>query len=130
MFSGENSFPVETDKKCPCTSADDHRAIRRANIEDALTFFGKWEELYSIRDRYERKQRIKERLNYKHFLDLGLFTHDLKNARESFLEWFQQTAVVGDSGDADVDLDELLLSESVDSVKYKLALWFDQEWKK
>ena len=47
--SSEFVRPVSTNKTCPHVTDEAHHAIRRANIEEALTHFHKWDEIESIR---------------------------------------------------------------------------------
>jgi predicted RND superfamily exporter protein len=127
--------PVDTSKTCPHISDEDHKASRLANIEDAVTRcayinhyhnimalfvltvlvvmvwygmvrFNKWGEVEALREKYTARQALKEKLNYQHFLDLGLSTRDLHVAKGQFCAWLESKQ----------QQEELLQNGIVDSV--------------
>jgi hypothetical protein len=51
--------------------------------------FNKWGEVEALREKYTARQALKEKLNYQHFLDLGLSTRDLHVAKGQFCAWLE-----------------------------------------
>jgi hypothetical protein len=126
---------------------------RLSQIRKALTVFDKWNEIEEIQRRHLLTQQRREKLNYNHFLELGIPSDQLIAARAEFLHWLKgnkssqtQTAteaegegegdvvatsetsempllVPGERGGTEETEVELLDDETIESMRLKLLLW-------
>ena len=53
--------------------------------------FNKWSEIEALRSKYIARLELKEKLNFQHFLDLGLQTGQLGDAKKQFAVWLRAT---------------------------------------
>ena len=125
QFEGLNSIHSDYNHYTH-TSDSDHQTIRELHIHSALNYFHKWNEIEIIRQKYTQLHEMKEKLNYNLFLELGIHSNSLLNARLDFLNWLlsSRRGVEITEENRTMYERELLQNETNDSIQAKLNEWY------
>lgn len=110
--------------------------------------FNKWGEINALREKYLARQELKEKLNYQHFLDLGLHTRELNPAKSQFSAWLvvqnqHKNQAIAETADlpsegletvfsnmsAEDRLASLLKGMTVEDTQFMLRRWHTEAWR-
>jgi len=108
---------------------------RRAHIEEAIQRFNKQGDVEKIRLQNAIESEVKEKLNYKLFISLGIVDRNIGKARASFCEWLVTRDMDAPRGrkveaDQEAALQQIVLKKNVDEINADLHKWYEEVWNK
>jgi hypothetical protein len=110
---------------------------RLTQIRFALTYFNKWNEIEEIQRRHFEAQQRREKLNFHHFMELGIPSDHLIIAKTEFLQWLmnnKSSSLTRDPPPPTTEVGnglnevELLSDETKESLGLKLKCWAEGNW--
>lgn len=138
----------------PPLSAEDKAAdlnARLTNIREALAHFHMTERVHEIGVQQQKQQEVREKLDYKLFVALGIETRRVGTARSSFTQWLLEQQVEREEGDEEsghssdnsdsssskenknmrreLAVQAIVLRKSPEEVHDDMTTWFKEVWR-